>query len=276
MGDCIYCGKKVGLLRKMHKACKKKNKEGIQLFTLKVIEACEGKLSVEIIEDKLKEIQSNYLVTNDQVRLLLIKGWESAVDKAFDDGVLSKEEEKGLVEVGSKFGLTQDELNTDGAFSRVVKGGLLRDLMEGIIPDRVEARDLPFNFQKTEKVIWVFHDTNYYEQKTRREYVSGSRGASVRVAKGVYFRVGAFKGKTIESTETVHAGNGMLVVTNKHLYFGGGTGKSFRIRLDKIVSFEPFSDGIGIQKDGVTAKPQSFETGDGWFTYNVVQNASRI
>lgn len=99
---------------------------------------------------------------------------------------------------------------------------------------------------------------------------------SIRIAKGVYYRASAFKGRSIQRTETVHAGNGLLAITNKHLYFGGGTGKDFRIRLDKIVSFEPFSDGIGIQRDAATAKPQSFVTGDGWFTYNVVQNASNL
>jgi len=276
MGNCIYCGKKVGLLRKRHKACEKKNKKGVMLFTEKVIEACEGKIAIEKIENKLRGIQDTYLVTNEQVRPLLIKSWQSAVDKAFEDNLLSQEEESGLIKVSNKFGLTQNELDFNGAFTKVVKGGLLRDLMEGKVPDRIETGNLPFNLQKSEKVIWVFHNVKYFEQKTRRQYVGGSSGVSVRVAKGLYFRVGSFRGKTVESTETVHAGTGMLVITNKHLYFGGGSGKDFRIRLDKIVSFEPFSDGIGIQKEGVRAKPQMFETGDGWFTYNVVKNATLI
>jgi hypothetical protein len=97
---------------------------------------------------------------------------------------------------------------------------------------------------------------------------------SVRVAKGLYYRAGAFKGKRVETHETVHADTGLLGITNKHIYFSGSA-KSFRIRYDKIVSFEPFSDGIGLHRDAVTAKPQSFVTGDGWFTYNLITNAAQ-
>jgi len=48
------------------------------------------------------------------------------------------------------------------------------------------------------------------------------------------------------------------------------------VRLDKIVSFMPFSDGVGIQRDAATAKPQFFITGDGWFTYNLLMNVGNV
>jgi len=121
----------------------------------------------------------------------------------------------------------------------------------------------------------VFQGVQYYEQKNRREYVGGSTGVSVRIAKGVYLRTSAFKGRPVDRLETVHFGTGILAVTNKHIYFSGEE-KKFRVRLDKIVTFEPFSDGIGIQRDAATAKPQTFLTGDGWFTYNLVQNAANL
>ena len=65
-----------------------------------------------------------------------------------------------------------------------------------------------------------------------------------------------------------------MLITNKHIYFAGE--KAFRVKYDKIVSFQPFEDGIGIQKDGVTAKPQVFKNIDGWFAYNLVTNLSQI
>jgi hypothetical protein len=57
------------------------------------------------------------------------------------------------------------------------------------------------------------------------------------------------------------------VVTDKNIYFTGPR-KSLRLPYRKIVSFEPFSDGVGVMRDAATAKPQIFVTGDGWFTYN--------
>jgi hypothetical protein len=44
----------------------------------------------------------------------------------------------------------------------------------------------------------------------------------------------------------------------------------------KIVSVEPFKDGIGIQRDAMTAKPQIFVLDDGWFAYNLVSNLGHI
>ena len=132
---------------------------------------------------------------------------------------------------------------------------------------------LPINLQKGEKVIWAFKGTEYLEDKIRKQFVGGSQGLSFRVAKGVYYKTGAFKGHSVERTERIKSDNGLLAFTNKHIYFSGNT-KSFRVPYAKIVSFEPFSDGIGIMRDAATAKPQIFVTGDGWFTYNLASSIS--
>ena len=108
----------------------------------------------------------------------------------------------------------------------------------------------------------------YYDSLSRTQ-------VSIRIAKGIYYRTGAFKGEKVETNETIHADTGLLGITNKHIYFSGRT-KNFRIRHDKIVSFKTFSNGIGLQRDAATAKPQSFVTGDGWFTYNLLTNISQI
>ena len=75
--------------------------------------------------------------------------------------------------------------------------------------------------------------------------------------------------KFIDRTERVHVDTGLVAVTTKQIYFSGAD-TAFRIPYPKIVSFEPFSNGLGILKDGASAKPQVFVTHDGWFTYNLV------
>ena len=69
--------------------------------------------------------------------------------------------------------------------------------------------------------------------------------------------------------ETEKVGSGLLGVTQKHLYFYS-TKKSFRVPFSKIVSFTSLSNGIEIQRDAASAKPQTFITGDGWFTTNLI------
>jgi hypothetical protein len=129
---------------------------------------------------------------------------------------------------------------------------------------------LPINFQKSEQVIWVFQDVEYLQPRTRTTYEGRSSGYSFRIAKGVYYRVGQFKGNPVQSTHNVIVDKGILAITNKHLYFAGQA-KSLKIRFDKIISFQPYSDAIGINRDGVT-RADIFKTDDGWFAYNLISN----
>ena len=75
----------------------------------------------------------------------------------------------------------------------------------------------------------------------------------------------------MEESDTSQADTGLLGITDRHMYFHGPV-KSFRVKYDKVVSFQPFSDGIGFQRDAASAKPQGFVTGDGWFIYNLITN----
>ena len=92
-----------------------------------------------------------------------------------------------------------------------------------------------------------------------------------RVAKGVYVRPGTFRGRAVESTSMEQRDAGLLGITTKHLYFKGSH-TSFRVRLEKIVSFEPFRDGLQIMRDTARAKPEVFIMGttDVWFAVNLI------
>nr|MBA2679773.1 hypothetical protein [Ktedonobacteraceae bacterium] len=228
------------------------------------------------LDKKLVQIEQTSFVPAADRKALLVKAWEDSVEQFLEDGVLEAAEEKRLVQFKERFALSQGDLDGNGALTKTAKAAVLRDILNGVIPHRVSLNgSLPINFQKSEQVVWAFSASKYLEDKTRREFVGRSQGVSVRVMKGVYYRVGAFKGHPVEHTERIHVDTGWFVVTDKNVYFAGPR-KSVRIPYTKIVSFEPFSDGIGLMRDAASAKPQIFVTGDGWFTYNLVTNLSRI
>ena len=52
------------------------------------------------------------------------------------------------------------------------------------------------------------------------------------------------------------SGSFLLGLTTKHLYFAGSR-KRFRVRYDRIVSFDPYDDGFGIMREAQSAKRQS-------------------
>lgn len=276
MGNCKYCGKSAGLLRNVHEECEKIYDSGkLQIMSL-IRKAVQDTSSLNSLKVSIKDIAQRHLIKGSEVVSIIIDGWELAVEIAFEDGVLAEEEETNLFKVGEYFGFTQEHLDRNGAYTKVIRGAVLRQVMNGEIPERIKVTgNFPFNLQKNEIVVWIFQGVKYFEQQTRTHFQGGSVGASIRVAKGVYFRTGGFRGHPVKNNETVHADTGVLAFTNKHLYFAGNN-KSFRIPYKKIVSFQPYSDGIGIQRDAASAKPQSFITGDGWFSYNLLTNLASM
>lgn len=283
MGNCEYCGEPAGFMRSKHAECEQRYLEqdriiqsGRKRIGVEVSRAIKGSDTFDELEKAISEIEQSSLVPSSERNALLVKGWENSVEQFLEDGILDATEEKRLVEFKERFALSQGDLDKNGAFTKIVKAGVLRDVLSGIVPQRMSVDGhIPINFQKGEQVVWVFAGSKYLEDKTRRQFVGGSQGVSIRVMKGVYYRVGAFKGHAVEHTERVHIDTGWVVVTTKNIYFAGPR-KSVRLPYAKIISFEPFSDGVGVMRDAATAKPQIFVTGDGWFTYNLVTNLSQL
>jgi hypothetical protein len=283
LGNCKYCGRPAGIFHSKHDDCEAEHQqrerviEGARQQTaIEVLRAIKGSENFDGLERTICEIEQSYLVPSADRKALLIKSWENSVEQFLEDGILDVTEEKRLVEFKKRFALSQNDLDRNGALTRIAKAAVLRDILNGVVSQRMSIDgNLPINFQKGEQVVWAFSSSKYLEDKTRRQYVGGSQGVSIRVMKGVYYRVGAFKGHVVEHTDRVHIDTGWVVVTNKNIYFAGSR-KSVRLPYAKIVSFEPFSDGIGVMRDTATAKPQIFVTGDGWFTYNLVTNLSKI
>lgn len=82
-------------------------------------------------------------------------------------------------------------------------------------------------------------------------YEGGSHGVSVRIAKGVSYRVGSYKGKPIYQKTLETQGSGVLIITNKRVLFHpASSNKIVAIPLAKILSFRTGCDNFTIFKDG--------------------------
>lgn len=237
--------------------------------------AGDAVLDEGLLDEFGAELDAADLSADSRARLL-IEAFEHSLEVALDDGILSDDEERAVNEFRERFNLSERDLDRNGLWTQAAEATVLREVMEGNVPEppQLDQRP-PFNLMKSEDLVWVIPNAGYYKTKTVREFRGSSHGVSIRVAKGLYYRPSAFKGRSVSREETVLADRGLLGVTTKHIYFHGER-ERFRVRYDRIVSFEPFSDGLGIMRDNQRAKPESFVTGDGWFIYNLVTNLSQI
>ncbi len=195
MAKCKYCGKPAGLFRDTHTECEEEHQErerviqaGRQQIVAEALHAIRASDDFDRLEKKLVQIEQTSFVPAADRKTLLVKALEDSVEQFLEDGVLEAAEEKRLVQFKERFALSQGDLNENGALTKTAKAAVLRDILNGVIPHRVSLDGrLPINFQKGEQVVWAFSSSNYLEDKTRREFVGRSQGASVRVMKGVYY-----------------------------------------------------------------------------------------
>lgn len=288
MGDCTYCGKPAGWFRSFHVECLRLNTQAMadkakaekqaelalsNLNELLIRQVREEEPIATLCETVEGAIHSGVLSTSERATFLL-KVWSDAVDHFLEDGLLTVEEEARVNALINAWGLDSKTLEKSGAFWRIGKASVLRQVMDGH-PVLAKNAGVPVNLARDEGVAWVFKDVEYLEDVTKRETVGGSQGVSIRVMSGLYYRVGAFKAKPVYTTSRTKIDDGILVVTDRNLFFVGSK-TSKKIPYSKIVSFEQFSNGIGLMRDAATAKPQIFVVDDGWFAYNLITNLARL
>jgi hypothetical protein len=271
MGTCKYCGQSAGFLKSEHTECVSKHNTGLITITKNISDAIQKESDFSFLDKEIAFIQKeNFINENDKLKCF-IDAFDQTVVLFLDDGILTEKEEELVTRFNEYYNIEKESIDKHGSVQKIVKASILRDLREGKTPtSRLNITGtLPFILQKSELLIWVFQNVGCCEQRTKTTYEGRSSGVSFRIAKGVYYRTGAFKGNPVQVNEMRAIGIGLFAVTNKNLYFSSSI-KSFKIPIDKILTLNPYEDGIGIQKDGASSKPLIFTDLDSWFVYNLI------
>ena len=278
MATCKYCGKSAGVFRKTHKECEEIHQDGVLRVQNSVLDAIVVENPAAHIQTVIDEVAPSSFLENTDIGGALVEGWNQAVEVTLEQGPVDSETEGKFADIQKAFEYSQEDLDERGNFTKLVESTIIREIIEGNIEEitgRVRfAGEIPFNFQKSEQLVWLFNDVAYYEIRSQTRYRGSSQRIGIRVAKGMYYSVGVFAGQPVQTNSLLHVDTGMLGITTKHIYFAGAT-QSFRVKYDKIVSFQPYSNGLGIQRDAARAKPQIFQAVDGWFIYNLVTNLAQ-
>ena len=170
------------------------------------------------------------------------KRMQLAYDRALADERLSPQEDAELKEIARSLNVT---VQTDGNSRRTLDRYRLFWLIEnGDVP----PVDPGIKLYRNE----VCYATREVEWRELRRVTTGISYAGpttrIRMAKGVYWRMGHLRGMRHSSEMLMPVDAGTLYVTTKRLIFMGRLGNK-TIRLNRILTFEPYSDGIEIKKD---------------------------
>jgi hypothetical protein len=275
MGDCAYCGEPAGMLRSQHAECRERHDIAAAKIPQFFGQWFDSPLGPDRFRELASEVARTHFVDETKFRELAKSGFAKLIEKALADHLLSEEEEKKIAVLLRTFEMTLEDLPPMTS-QKLIKCGILRDLETGIVPNRVNINgNIPINLGRDEKIIWIFKDTTYFTTRTRTRYEGGSQGVSIRIMKGVYYRVGAHKGQSVRTEYLSEEGNGILALTNKAIYFYTSP-KLLKIPAKKIIGVEAYDDGITITRESTNPKPQIFKIDDPWFAANVITRLDEL
>lgn len=270
---CKYCGEDAGFWRSKHTECEQRHNNALSEIRGILTDCFQRREDFYLHKGEILGLKQDAKVSDDECRLIYRESFDDAIEWYLDDGIIDQAEEKTVARFMQFTGMSQSELNANRSLEKVVQSRVLQDILNGRVPaPRITiAGNFPFMLSKGEHLLWLFRDVTLQMQKTRRETVGRTRGMSVRVCRGVYYRTGGFRGTPVETTYMDRIGTGSACLTDKNLYFHCPQ-KALKIPLDKILSLDPYSNGLGLQKDGAREKPIFLENINSWFCYNAISN----
>lgn len=207
-------------------------------FEMSLVEAAaDGVLDDKEVEE-LKKRQSDLGLTDEETKRAKIGAYQTALVSAKSDGQITKEEEEELIRIQKHLGISDVEIAQNK--KELARLRLLNEIQLGNIPEVFVPNLIT---EKDEKVYWAEPAQLIEEKVIKRRYEGGSQGVSLRIAKGVSYRVGGSRGHLVSETGLVPVGTGELVITNKRVVFRGD-GKTFSIKLNKLLDVQVLSNGV--------------------------------
>lgn len=273
MGECRFCHKDAGFLKKEHDECRRKYDEACSSVSRTIEQCFSTKTDFYTKANEVNAALTKGMIQGEDKDKLYVACLDKAVESYLGDNIISDSEYQMITRFVQFSGMPQTAINANHSLDKVVQSQVLNEILNGRVPTQrfSIAGGLPFMLGRDEAPVWVFRNITLHEQKTVREMVGRNRGFNIRVAKGVYYRTGGFRGTPVETTSMQKVGVGMVCLTTKNVYFSSPE-KSIKIPYDKIISVNTYSNGIDLQKDGAREKPIFLEGVDSWFCYNVIAN----
>lgn len=165
------------------------------------------------------------------------------VSSIIADQRLSPAEEQELQAISASLNLT---LQLNGHTREQLRKLKLYWAIENLA---LPVADPDIALQKTEVCHLVVPHAQWYELRSTRQHSSYSGyTTSFKIAKGFYLRSGSGSTQSYSTDVTKLIDTGALYLTSKRIIFTG-TKKNANIRLDKILDFTPYTNGVAIGKE---------------------------
>ena len=185
-------------------------------------------IPTDIAQKISEEVRTNYL--------------NNFIKKIIEDNRFSPEEEKELDLISKSLHVN---IQMDDALRNKLQQLKLYWVIENGEPTAIETN---INLLKNEKCYFKTQIEWHEKRRVTQRIDYHGPVARIRIMKGVYYRIGSITPHVTASDEWRQIDKGDLYLTNTRIIFMG-SGKDSAIRLNKVLSFSPFSNGVEIDKE---------------------------
>lgn len=218
--------------------CYQDRKRRLQEFRIAVQKAlADGSLTPSELTE-IEALRQELNLTEDEIKVIKNEVSHMALKAVKSDRRFTEEEEDFLSKVTAYFQIpsetiarSQEELDRYRLLYEIEKGNLPRITVPGLA------------FRKGELAHWSEPGSLIEEKTIKHRYGGSSSGISIRIAKGVTYRIGGHRGNIVTESKMVPVSTGELVLTNQRLIFRG-IQKSISVTWDKVLDTQLYSDGV--------------------------------
>ncbi len=199
--------------------------------------------------EKLLTIADNLDIPADVVRISVSRQASEVFSDAFNNAIadnrLSPDEETRLQRLMSQFNFQgSSDVLDDEVKARWQYHKALWSLSRGeFVEQNVNVR-----LQRGERCAYQMFVQHFESRTETRRIRYAGPTASIRVMKGVRFRLGDLAVRKVTEDVLKHLDSGILYLTTKRLLFDGEK-KSASIPLNRIMNFSCYDDALVIEKD---------------------------
>jgi hypothetical protein len=272
VGNCRYCHQNVGLFAAPHRRCVMEANERIESIENCMAYAVTHSKPYSEVSSMVEKRTADFDIPHELIRAALKNGWSKGAEQRCKAQPISDSEASAISDLYRAAGFTNEEMRlTAGDIASVLSYLIWTVLHDQIYPYQEQ---ISFNLQTGEIPVFGLANVLVGEHRTVSSYVGSYAGASARVASGVYYHLGGARGHRVQNTSLQEVDYGDFLITTRAVYFGGTEkGINFRLGYANILRFSPYSDAVGICRDG--GREQIFSprqlANSGWWMFNMLQ-----
>ena len=228
--------------------------------------------------DHLMESIYSSLMNEEERRALILRAWKEAAGAVAKGHLpVSLAHQNALSRYINVMGLSLEEVDYDGTYTRLLKSAVIRDVSEGVVPSLQQGRYARFDLEEDERLVWVQMNVEYHRTVTVERSEAVVHSLNMEVAPGITLGPESFPTRAVAEQQDRLVDTGLLGFSDRHLHFAGRE-EQLRLPYDRIHIFQrPHEDGGGFSFDLEDSgdNPQGFIIGDGEFAHALARRLER-